>query len=380
MSNKRTRVGGGRLVRVAGALALAFASLVGAAHAAAAFTNCAGPTCSVAGADDNYTTAFDAPLTVAAPGVLANDSGPVGSAVQVADSDTQSWNGATVSVKANGSFTYTPDPANPYSGIDQFDYAIHHGPDDEDFATVYITVVPHLGNDTGYTHVNQVLTVAAPGVFGNDQGIDTTMSPDYSAASVHGGAVTVNDDGSYQYVPPSNFSGIDTFTYSQWDIDFDYEYTATVTVYVDSTPPTISMAAIPTVSLAPKFHVGWSGTDTISGVAGYDVSQYAAPWNGNYGAAASVEHATTLTGTDRLGTYGQTYCYSGVRDDKAANVSSWSGRRCTSVPLKATQLTFSAGWATQSSTAYFGSVAARPPPTAPRRRAPRSGGNRSGSS
>ena len=357
MDNKRTRVGGGRLVRVAGALALAFASLVGGTHAAAAFTTCAGPTCFVAPADDNYTTPFDAPLTVPAPGVLANDSGPVGTAVQVADSDTQSWNGATVSVKANGSFTYTPDPANPYSGIDQFDYAIHHGPDDEDFATVYITVVPHLGNDTGYTQVNQVLNVAAPGVFGNDQGIDTTMSPDYSATSVHGGAVAVNDDGSYQYVPPSNFSGVDTFTYSQWDIDLDNEYTATVSVYVDSTPPTISVPVLPAVNLQTRFHVGWSGADALSGVAGYDVNQSAAPWNGNYGAATSIARATTATGSDRFGTYGETYCYSARAHDRAANVSAWSGRRCTSVPIKATQLTFSSGWATQNSAAYFGAVA-----------------------
>jgi len=357
MINKRTRAGGARLGRVAGALALAFASLVGGTHAAAAFTNCAGPTCVVVPADDNYTTAFNAPLTVAAPGLLANDTGPVGTAVQVPDSDTTSWNGATVSVKANGSFTYTPDPTNPYSGIDQFDYAIHKGPDDEDFATVYITVVPILGNDTAYTQVNQVLTVAAPGVFANDRGIDTTMSPDYTNTSVHGGAVTVNDDGSFQYVPASGFAGIDTFTYSQWDLDFDNEYTATVTVFVDSTQPTISMPALPVVSLATRFHVGWSGADALSGVAGYDVNQTAAPWNGNYSAAASIARATTLTGSDRFGTYGQTYCYSARAHDRAANVSAWSGRRCTSVPIKATQLTYSSGWATPSSAAYFGSVA-----------------------
>ena len=344
-------------MRVAGALALAFATLVSGTHVAAAFTTCSGPDCFVAPEDDNYTTGFNAKLTVAAPGLLANDTGPVGSAVEIFDSDSTSWNGADVVVKANGSFTYTPDPTNPFSGIDQFDYAIHKGLDDEAFATAYITVVPTLGNDVAYTQVNQVLTVAAPGVFANDRGIDTTMSPDYAGTSVNGGAVTVNDDGSYQYVPPSGFSGIDTFTYSQWDLDFDNEYTATVAVYVDATPPTISMPALPTVTLATRFHVGWSGADALSGVANYDVNQTAAPWNGNYSAAAAVARATTLTGTDRFGTYGQTYCYSARAHDKAANISAWSGRRCTSVPIKATQLTYSSGWATQSSAAFFGSVA-----------------------
>ena len=360
MNEKRTRAIGRRIVRAAGALVLAFSSLVAGGHAASAFTTCSGPSCSVTPQDDNYTTMFDTPLTVAAPGVLTNDSGPDGTHVMVDDSDSTSWNGATVTLRSTGSFTYTPDPTTPYSGIDQFDYAVIDRLGNEDFATVYIQVNPIVGTDTVYTHVNQVLTVPAPGVYAHDAGLDNSFAPDYDATSVHGGTVVVNDDGSFQYTPPSPlFSGVDSFTYSQWDLDFDNEYTGTVSVYVDSTPPTVSLAALATVTPSTKVHVSWSGADALSGIAGYDVDQTGATWNGDYSAASAFMTATTSTSVDKIGTYGRTYCFTARAHDKAANTSAWTARRCTSIPLKSTQLTYSSGWATEANSVYFGAVAVR---------------------
>ena len=64
------------------------------------------------------------PLRVGAPGLLANDSGVPGTKISMLDSDTTSWNNASVDIHEDGSFTYTPDEGDPIAGQDSFGYAI----------------------------------------------------------------------------------------------------------------------------------------------------------------------------------------------------------------------------------------------------------------
>src|SRR5207245_2588832 len=89
-------------------------------------------------ANDAYATAEDQPLTVSAPGVLANDTdidgGPL-SAVVV----TSPAHGA-LTLNANGSFTYTP--AANYNGTDTFTYKANDGFTFSNVATVTITITP----------------------------------------------------------------------------------------------------------------------------------------------------------------------------------------------------------------------------------------------
>lgn len=73
--------------------------------------------------DDNYTTAFNTPLAVGAPGVLANDSSNGGGALS-AQLLTNASHGV-VSVNANGSFSYTPDGG--FVGADAFTYRAVNG-------------------------------------------------------------------------------------------------------------------------------------------------------------------------------------------------------------------------------------------------------------
>src|SRR5205085_4345819 len=82
--------------------------------------------------NDAYTTAEDTPLTVAAAGVLGNDSdleSPTLTAVLVAAPSH-----GTVVLNANGSFTYTP--ASNYNGPDSFTYKANDGQLDSNAATV----------------------------------------------------------------------------------------------------------------------------------------------------------------------------------------------------------------------------------------------------
>ncbi len=72
-------------------------------------------------ADDAYSTEKDTVLSVAAPGVLANDSDPDGDPFEVFDIFTSPSHG-TVTIQADGSFVYTP--ASGYVGIDTFEYEV----------------------------------------------------------------------------------------------------------------------------------------------------------------------------------------------------------------------------------------------------------------
>ena len=74
-------------------------------------------------AGDNYSTPQDTALTVAAPGVLANDSDPDGNplaTVKVSDPAH-----GTVTLNADGSFTYTP--TGGFIGADSFTYKVSDG-------------------------------------------------------------------------------------------------------------------------------------------------------------------------------------------------------------------------------------------------------------
>jgi hypothetical protein len=321
-----------------------------------------GLTCPLAN-DDNYTTGFDKTLNVpAATGLLANDSGPVGTHVDTTISDTTSFNGATVNIQPSGAFSYIPDPTNPYSGTDTFNYEITDGAaGDTADATAYIVVVPVVANDTYYVHVNGTLNVAAPGVFANDDlaGIDPT-SVTNDPTTAQNVPVTVADDGSFSYTPPHNFSGVDTFTYDVLDLNFEFDYRATVTIHVDSTPPTVALSAPPAVTLSTKIPVAWSGTDpggpSGSGVGKYNVIQTVAPWNGGFAGWTNWLVPTTATSGSVTGTYGRTYCYRATAVDRAGNTSA-PAQRCTTIPLRPASLSQTNGWTLLSNPAFFGNSA-----------------------
>ena len=87
-------------------------------------------------AADTYVTAHDTPLTVVAPGVLANDSDPDHEPLR-AELVSAPAHG-TLALNADGSFTYSP--ARGYSGADSFAYGASDGEADSTAATVAITV------------------------------------------------------------------------------------------------------------------------------------------------------------------------------------------------------------------------------------------------
>jgi hypothetical protein len=86
--------------------------------------------------DDSYQTPANVPLTVAPPGVLANDDTNGGGPMTVSPWNAPS-NGGLV-LQSDGSFTYTANPG--FSGTDSFSYRASNVNGQSNIATVTITV------------------------------------------------------------------------------------------------------------------------------------------------------------------------------------------------------------------------------------------------
>lgn len=87
--------------------------------------------------------------------------------------------------------------------------------------------------DDSYVNVYLVLNVPAPGVLGNDNGYALT------AVLVSGppnGTLTLNPDGSFQYIPDGGFSGLDSFTYKAVELHDGIEDSNLATVELGVPP------------------------------------------------------------------------------------------------------------------------------------------------
>ena len=115
--------------------------------------------------------------------MLGNDTDADGDTL-TATSASQPVNG-TVTLAANGSFTYTPEAG--FSGTDTFTYTANDGTVASAATTVTITVrrqVSHRstllrsrGPDAYSTVQGSALAIAAPGVLANDTDATVTPSP-----------------------------------------------------------------------------------------------------------------------------------------------------------------------------------------------------------
>jgi VCBS repeat-containing protein len=182
--------------------------------------------------DDAYETDEDTPLTITAPGVLGNDTDADGdSLAAVLVSGPQH---GTVAFSANGSFTYRP--LRDYHGSDAFTYRVTDNQLNSSVATVAITVAPvndaPVAEDDGYgTDEDTPLTVAAPGLLGNDADVDGDGLTAVLVAGTQHGTLTLNANGSFSYSPNPGFEGTDSFTYRAHDGQLGSN-SATVSIHV----------------------------------------------------------------------------------------------------------------------------------------------------
>lgn len=170
--------------------------------------------------NDYYTMNMGGVLNVSSSnGIFKNDSDDFGYNLDFYSSTSEE--GFPVIVNPDGSFIYSPS-ANFY-GFDSFTYRIK---DDQNLtanAVVFIEVInpdmPRTNPDTYQTRRGQILNVNGSNlllnkVLSNDvNGANLTCVVESKSTS-SGGNVSINSDGAFTYTPPSNFVGIDSFTYT----------------------------------------------------------------------------------------------------------------------------------------------------------------------
>ncbi|MEJ2706816.1 MAG: Ig-like domain-containing protein [Anaerolineales bacterium] len=187
--------------------------------------------------DDAYATDEDTILTVAAPGVLGNDTDADGDSLTAAlVSDVSN---GTLSLNADGSFTYAPNA--DFNGADGFTYTADDGRVASNIATVSITINaindPPVAVDDAYTTEQGTrLDVAPAGVLANDGDVDGDGLSAALVSGVSNGTLTLNEDGSFSYTPEAGFTGTDGFTYIANDGVLDSN-AATVTIMVNPSAP-----------------------------------------------------------------------------------------------------------------------------------------------
>jgi VCBS repeat-containing protein len=168
-------------------------------------------------ANDSYAATEDTVLTVAAPGVLTNDSDPDHNTLTASLVGSPAH--GTVSLASDGSFTYTPSA--DFNGGDTFTYKANDGKADSNVATVTITVAavndpPVAGNDASTTNEDTAVTInvvandsAGPNESSQVLTIAAASAPAHGTASVNGNTIT--------YTPAANYNGSDGFTYTVCD-------------------------------------------------------------------------------------------------------------------------------------------------------------------
>src|SRR5205085_962554 len=72
---------------------------------------------------------------------------------------------------------------------------------------------PVAANDAYVTAEDTLLVIGAPGVLANDSDVEGNALSAVLASSPSHGALTLNANGSFNYLPATNYTGLDTFTY-----------------------------------------------------------------------------------------------------------------------------------------------------------------------
>ena len=185
--------------------------------------------------DDTALTNLDMPVTIH---VLSNDTDPDNDTLSITGYDGQSAHGGTVIKGYNGTtLTYTPPAA--FTGQDTFHYTVSDGRGGQASAavTVLINTPPIALDDSAATTAGTPITIY---VLANDH--DPEGDPIKIAAadnpSAKGGRVAINNGGTITYIPPSGFSGDDSFGYTIADSHgATSQATVSVAVQADAAGP-----------------------------------------------------------------------------------------------------------------------------------------------
>ena len=253
------------------------------------------------GVADSYSVAEDGTRSVAAPGVLGNDTDADGNPLTAALLTGPSHSTTSFTLNADGSFDYTP--VADYYGPDSFTYTVSDGLLTST-ATVSLTVTPV--NDAPVAHGDSA-TLAEDSVdfpvdvLANDTDADNLTAPYNTGLTVvsvsdpaHGSATST--PASVAYTPNPNFNGSDSFTYVVCDAALACDsqtVDVTVTPVPDAPAPVADTATVAEDSAA-------SSVDVLANDV--DPDNLSAPFNGGLTvtAAGPAAHGTVAVAGDGL--------------------------------------------------------------------------------
>ncbi len=172
------------------------------------------------------TSVNDAPVAEDQSITTAEDT-PVAVALAAHDVDGDALTLTIVDAPAHGSLegappnlTYTP--AGDYNGADTFTFRASDGIATGNVAVVSITItavndMPTVAADSYVVDAGATLQIGAPGVLANDADVDHDPLQAVLVATTQNGALSLNADGSFSYLPNAGFDGTDSFTYRATD-------------------------------------------------------------------------------------------------------------------------------------------------------------------
>ncbi|HIF9155094.1 TPA: Ig-like domain-containing protein, partial [Photobacterium damselae] len=137
----------------------------------------------------------------------------------------------SVTINADGSWEYVPNP--DFNGEDSFTVVVDDGNGGSDTITVTVNVTPvndaPVGEDVS-AETQEDTAVTGQLTATDVDGDNLTFKP---GTNPENGSVTINADGSWEYVPNTDFNGEDSFTVV---VDDGNGGTDTITVTVNVTP------------------------------------------------------------------------------------------------------------------------------------------------
>ncbi|WP_265947901.1 retention module-containing protein [Dechloromonas sp. A34] len=213
----------------------------------------------------------------------------------------------TVSVNADGTWTYTPGPN--YNGSDSFTVSIADGHGGSATSTVFVGVTPVNDGPTPADPGNPAFDPAT-GNYNVTTPEDTPVSGQVVGTDADGdaltyakssdptnGTVTVNADGTWTYTPGANYNGSDSFTVSIAD---GHGGSTTSTVFIGVTPvDDASLLALDSQTVAEdtvatgNVLANDGDVDNALSVAGFTLAGVAG--NFSAGQTASIAGIGTLT-------------------------------------------------------------------------------------